>query len=85
MLLIAILSTVLWSDGWRTVLTDELCLNENHIEYLKVESKNPALAAWNKYGKKTLEACYIQDRELLFVVDDETVRIKAILDDRDFN
>jgi hypothetical protein len=85
MLLIAILSTVLWSDGWRTVLTDELCLNENHIEYLKVESKNPALAAWNKFGKRTLEACYVDDRGLLIVVDDETVRIKAILYEEQIN
>jgi hypothetical protein len=85
MLFIAILSTVLWSDGWKTVLTDEPCLNENHAAYLRMESKSPALAAWNKLGKRTLEACYIQERKLLMVVDDESVRIKAILDDQDFN
>jgi len=79
MLFIAVLATVLWSDGWRTILTDEPCLNENHIQYLKVESKDSAFMAWNKHGKRTLEACYIDDRGLLIVVDDESVRIKAIL------
>ena len=85
MLFIAVLATVLWSDGWRTVLTDEPCLNENHIQYLKVESKNSAFTAWNKHGKRTLEACYIQDRKLLMVVDDESVRIRAILDEDEIN
>jgi hypothetical protein len=79
MILIAILSTVLWGDGWKSILTDEECKNENHVAYLRMESKNPALAAYNKHGKRTLEACYVDDRGLLIVVDDETVRIKAIL------
>jgi hypothetical protein len=85
MLLIAILSTIVWSDGWRTVLTDEPCLNQNHIEWLKAESKIQPLAAWNKLGRKTIEACYVDDRGLIIVIDEESVRIKATLSEYQIN